>query len=306
MATSEFHDEPEFKRLKNRLKGGKNGADGAGFDGDDDDDPARLPSQIGGFEIRGELGRGGMGVVYRAFDPELNREFALKVISPKLGLTTEARERLRKEAVSAASLQHPSIVQIFQYERGLTVKYGDAGGAETDSRTMENETQDCIAMQLVEGAPLSEVIKRLNKNEATKQVNTTRKQQTVTKKSDLLRDQTDATDQTLESDSMGAITRTIFHSFINGNFGDPQVDHQSFMFDSASLSPGTTRLDNSGQPLSHAENKTEKAFQTRPMSRSEFKQSTTGESRGRSATETNMADGQGRTHCLFKLPNGPI
>lgn len=64
------------------------------------------------YEVTGELGRGGMGVVYRAHDPLLNREVAVKVIPPTQ-LTPQAEERFRREAQLVAQMDHPGIVPIF-------------------------------------------------------------------------------------------------------------------------------------------------------------------------------------------------
>src|SRR6476619_6570722 len=63
------------------------------------------------YRLDSELGRGGMGTVYRATDLELQREVAVKVLAAT-SQTSEARERLLREARSAAALNHPHIVTI--------------------------------------------------------------------------------------------------------------------------------------------------------------------------------------------------
>src|SRR5215203_5803776 len=63
------------------------------------------------YRLDSELGRGGMGTVYRATDLELQREVAVKVLSAT-AQTSEARERLIREARAAAALNHPHIVTI--------------------------------------------------------------------------------------------------------------------------------------------------------------------------------------------------
>ncbi|HEY3204104.1 MAG TPA: ABC transporter substrate-binding protein [Thermoanaerobaculia bacterium] len=68
------------------------------------------------YEILGELGRGGMGVVYRARDPLLNREVAIKLISAT-DLTTELEERFQREAQLVAQMDHPAIVPIHDFGR---------------------------------------------------------------------------------------------------------------------------------------------------------------------------------------------
>ncbi|MGH9363656.1 MAG: ABC transporter substrate-binding protein [Thermoanaerobaculia bacterium] len=68
------------------------------------------------YEILGELGRGGMGVVYRARDPLLSREVAVKLVS-STGLTTELEERFQREAQIVAQMDHPAIVPIHDLGR---------------------------------------------------------------------------------------------------------------------------------------------------------------------------------------------
>ena len=68
------------------------------------------------YEIVAELGRGGMGVVYRARDPLLNRDVAVKLIPPSL-LTEQSEERFQREAQLVAQMNHPGIVSIFDIGR---------------------------------------------------------------------------------------------------------------------------------------------------------------------------------------------
>jgi WD40 repeat protein len=70
------------------------------------------PSTIGRFVVRRELGRGGHGVVFLAFDPILKREVALKVPRPEILHGVEMRLRFRREAQAAARLQHPNLVPL--------------------------------------------------------------------------------------------------------------------------------------------------------------------------------------------------
>ena len=75
---------------------------------------AALPSSFGTFEMLEEIGRGGMGVVYRARDRSLNRTVAVKRIAPGACAGPAALARFRNEARAAARLLHPNVVQIFE------------------------------------------------------------------------------------------------------------------------------------------------------------------------------------------------
>jgi WD40 repeat protein/serine/threonine protein kinase len=78
-----------------------------------DSAPLNLPVSIPGYEILGELGRGGMGVVYKARHRQLGRIVALKMLLGGEFAQDEYRERFRAEAAAVARLQHSGIVQIF-------------------------------------------------------------------------------------------------------------------------------------------------------------------------------------------------
>ncbi|MFH1175896.1 MAG: serine/threonine-protein kinase [Acidobacteriota bacterium] len=74
------------------------------------------------YVIEGELGRGGMGVVYQARDERLGRTVAIKVLNPRQH-TPEALRRFEREARSAAGLSHPGIVHIYDFDRGFGSSY---------------------------------------------------------------------------------------------------------------------------------------------------------------------------------------
>jgi eukaryotic-like serine/threonine-protein kinase len=98
------------------------------------------PAKPNRYIIRGTLGRGGMGIVYKAEDTILDRTVAFKVLPDALKENPQALKNFLREAKSAAQLNHPNIVLVY-----------DAG---------EQEGQFYIAMEYVDGHTLKEIIKR--------------------------------------------------------------------------------------------------------------------------------------------------
>ncbi|HTL04280.1 MAG TPA: protein kinase [Gemmatimonadales bacterium] len=94
----------------------------------------RLKEALGAeYTIEGEIGRGGMGVVYRARDERLHRRVAVKVLPPELAFQKEIRERFTREAQTAARLSHPHIVPIHDVGEGAGVVYFIMGLVEGES-----------------------------------------------------------------------------------------------------------------------------------------------------------------------------
>jgi eukaryotic-like serine/threonine-protein kinase len=72
-------------------------------------------TRLGNYEIVAAVGAGGMGEVYRSRDPRLNRDVAIKVLSPQLANDPAAVGRFEREAMSVARLSHPNILSIFEF-----------------------------------------------------------------------------------------------------------------------------------------------------------------------------------------------
>ncbi len=84
------------------------------------DDPHSM-GRIGNYEISGIIGRGGMGIVFRALDQSLSRNVAIKVLDPSLAAVGAARERFAREARAMAAVSHEHVVPVYTVDehRGL-------------------------------------------------------------------------------------------------------------------------------------------------------------------------------------------
>ncbi len=75
------------------------------------DDPQML-GRLGGYDVSGVIGSGGMGIVLKAFDGPLDRTVAIKVLAPRLASSGAARRRFAREAKAAATVLHPNVIVI--------------------------------------------------------------------------------------------------------------------------------------------------------------------------------------------------
>jgi tetratricopeptide (TPR) repeat protein len=96
--------------------------------------------QIGKYKILEKIGEGAMGEVYKAHDPVLNRFVAIKTISAELGADDTLRKRFEREAQSAARLNHPNIITVFDYG--------------------EEQGKIYMAMELLDGSDMKQAIAR--------------------------------------------------------------------------------------------------------------------------------------------------
>ena len=113
-------------------------------------------SKLGKYVIRRELGKGAMGVVYEGFDPFLERTVAIKTIKPQQLVSKEAADvlaRFKREAQSAARLNHPGIVAVYEY--GEAVPEDDRTMVATQATVADQSKKVAyIAMEFVKGREL--------------------------------------------------------------------------------------------------------------------------------------------------------
>src|SRR3989454_406296 len=117
--------------------------------------PFQLVGQVlGHYRIIEQIGAGGMGIVYRAHDEQLDRDVALKVLFAGMLADESARKRFRKEALALAKLNHPNIETVFEfgnqddvdflvteYIPGITLDAKLAGGSLAETEVVRLGTQ---------------------------------------------------------------------------------------------------------------------------------------------------------------------
>ena len=92
------------------------------------------------FQILRELGRGGMGIVYQAYDKQLKEQVAIKVLSPLLSNNSDALERLKREVSAARRITHPNVIKIYDIS--------------------ESEGLHFVSMEYFSGTTLKDLIKQ--------------------------------------------------------------------------------------------------------------------------------------------------
>ena len=96
--------------------------------------------QLGPYRVLKQLGKGGMGAVYLALDPRLNRKIALKVMLPKFAADRDAKERFLREGRAAGQISHENVVPVFEADERDGVPY--------------------IAMPFLQGYPLDDYLRK--------------------------------------------------------------------------------------------------------------------------------------------------
>ena len=95
--------------------------------------------QLGRYQLREIIGEGAMARVYKAYDPEIDRTLAIKLLKPQISEDDQYRSRFLREARAAGVLSHPNIVTIF-----------DVG---------DDESRPYIAMEFIEGMTLGDLVR---------------------------------------------------------------------------------------------------------------------------------------------------
>src|SRR5438105_6075746 len=108
--------------------------------------------RVGNYEILEEIGRGGMGVIYRARQRHSRRIVALKRLVSYHADSRETLERFRREAEAAASLDHPNILPIYEVGQGedglpfFSMKYATGGSVQKAGPALRNEPRECVRL----------------------------------------------------------------------------------------------------------------------------------------------------------------
>jgi serine/threonine protein kinase len=116
--------------------------------------PIRIGSQLGSYEVTSLLGKGGMGEVYRARDPKLKRDIAVKILSEAFSRDVERLSRFQREAEVLASLNHPNIAGIYDLQEAGDTRFLVLELIEGDT-LLRNSTRCFTARDRSRGAAVS-------------------------------------------------------------------------------------------------------------------------------------------------------
>ncbi|MCW4260960.1 MAG: protein kinase [gamma proteobacterium symbiont of Clathrolucina costata] len=119
-----------------------------------------MPDTIGRFNLIEEIGEGAMSIVYKAFDPEINRTLAIKLLRGEVAADPEYRYRFLQEAKAAGKLTHPNIVTIFdvgEVEQGPYIAMEFLEGR-TLEQMMDSNTPIAVREAVVYGIQLAEAL----------------------------------------------------------------------------------------------------------------------------------------------------
>jgi serine/threonine protein kinase len=125
-------------------------------------DPVKGTTFAGRYQLIEELGRGGMGVVYKAEDTKLKRTVALKFLPPELTHIPDIKDRFMREAQAAAALDHPNICTVYEFDEAeektfISMAYveGQSLRKKLESGPLELDQALRIALQVAEGLKIA-------------------------------------------------------------------------------------------------------------------------------------------------------
>ena len=105
-----------------------------------------LPTQIGRYTVESLIGRGGMGVVYLARDPNIERQVAIKLLHDPYLTEPKFKERFQREARIVARLDHPAIVPVYDFGKITAGRISSCATCRADRCEIGFSGTDCRSM----------------------------------------------------------------------------------------------------------------------------------------------------------------